>query len=143
MRLENQGAAAPTVPLYGYSRRCTRIPYAFLRVILYDYDSLVFVRAPSVYTRVERPLRMARLLCGTAVALNCLFTVVKRRHPAPCSAHLIRSICKSRPVSELIDAHNTANDGSTFTLGHNEFSHLSWDEFKETVSYRIVVVGGG
>ncbi|CAN0310310.1 unnamed protein product, partial [Ectocarpus sp. 8 AP-2014] len=30
------------------------------------------------------------------------------------------------------DTHNSANDGSTFTLAHNEFSHLSWDEFKET-----------
>lgn len=35
--------------------------------------------------------------------------------------------------SDLIEAHNTANDGATFTLGHNAFSHLSWEEFKQTV----------
>eukprot|EP00903_Cladosiphon_okamuranus_P012214 g11454.t1 len=34
--------------------------------------------------------------------------------------------------SDLIETHNTANDGSTFTLGHNAFSHLSWEEFKES-----------
>lgn len=35
--------------------------------------------------------------------------------------------------SELIEAHNNSNEESTYTLGHNAFSHLSWDEFKETV----------
>lgn len=41
-----------------------------------------------------------------------------------------------RPMcSELIEKHNTADDGSTYTLGHNEFSHLSWEEFKKSVRY--------
>lgn len=39
--------------------------------------------------------------------------------------------------SELIETHNTANDGSTFTLGHNAFSHLSWEEFKKTVRHFV------
>ncbi|CAM9145108.1 unnamed protein product [Pylaiella littoralis] len=34
--------------------------------------------------------------------------------------------------SEFIEKHNAAGDGSTFTLGHNEFSHLTWAEFKES-----------
>lgn len=36
--------------------------------------------------------------------------------------------------SDFIEIHNSADDGATFTLGHNQFSHLSWEEFKETVS---------
>lgn len=42
----------------------------------------------------------------------------------------VMRLCES---SELIENHNTANDGSTYKLGHNAFSHLSWEEFKETV----------
>ncbi|CAN0190144.1 unnamed protein product [Ascophyllum nodosum] len=34
--------------------------------------------------------------------------------------------------SDLIEVHNAAGDEAMFTLGHNEFSHLSWEEFKDT-----------
>lgn len=43
--------------------------------------------------------------------------------------------------SDFIEIHNSANDGATYTLGHNQFSHLSWEEFKETVcAARYVLV---
>lgn len=51
----------------------------------------------------------------------------------------LRSECHVFHRSDLIEAHNTAGDGATFTLAHNEFSHLSWDEFKGSVSVTFVV----
>lgn len=43
-------------------------------------------------------------------------------------------------ISDLIEAHNNANDGATFTLAHNEFSHISWDEFKSTVRALLSII---
>ncbi|CAN0279371.1 unnamed protein product [Discosporangium mesarthrocarpum] len=40
--------------------------------------------------------------------------------------------------SDFITEHNNANGGSpSYTLGHNQFSHLTWEEFKSThLGYR-------
>lgn len=93
-------------------------------------------------TRVRCPLRAGEI-DGRLTPLSFAWAGAHRL-PLPRYALLVRlslwdwSLLRNRN-SDFIERHNTANDGSTYTLGHNEFSHLTWEEFRSTVRERALL----
>jgi C1A family cysteine protease len=51
--------------------------------------------------------------------------------PASSGSHFVQMLQNFANNDDIIETHNSGNQ--TFTLGHNKFSHLSLDEFREFV----------